>query len=91
MQGTLCRSTASTNMNSRSSRSHAIYTITVEQRRQQVAIGGGVGSYNASLTWLRNCAAVLYARIARSHHYLYRILSPGDPFLLSEGVQMISL
>ena len=33
--GTLLRSTASTSMNSRSSRSHAIYTITVEQRRQQ--------------------------------------------------------
>lgn len=31
--GTLCRSTASTNMNRSSSRSHAIFTITVEQRR----------------------------------------------------------
>ncbi|KAG1655297.1 hypothetical protein FOA52_002456 [Chlamydomonas sp. UWO 241] len=35
--GTLCRSTASTNMNSKSSRSHAIYTITVEQRRTAVS------------------------------------------------------
>eukprot|EP00798_Chlamydomonas_sp_ICE-L_P008275 gene8275-1544_t len=33
-QGTLCRSTGSTNMNSRSSRSHAVFTITLEQRRQ---------------------------------------------------------
>ncbi|GIM16243.1 hypothetical protein Vretimale_18832, partial [Volvox reticuliferus] len=32
--GTLCRSTASTSMNNRSSRSHAIFTITMEQRRQ---------------------------------------------------------
>nr|AMS24212.1 kinesin 4-Ic protein [Marsilea vestita] len=32
-QGSLCRATASTNMNSRSSRSHAIFTITVEQKR----------------------------------------------------------
>ncbi len=33
-QGTLCRSTAATNMNNRSSRSHAIFTITLEQRLQ---------------------------------------------------------
>ncbi|KAG0584179.1 hypothetical protein KC19_3G191000 [Ceratodon purpureus] len=33
-QGSLCRATASTNMNSQSSRSHAIFTITVEQRRK---------------------------------------------------------
>ncbi|GFR40655.1 hypothetical protein Agub_g1240 [Astrephomene gubernaculifera] len=32
--GTLCRSTGSTNMNNRSSRSHAIFSITLEQRRQ---------------------------------------------------------
>eukprot|EP00232_Nephroselmis_pyriformis_P010287 CAMPEP_0182879026 /NCGR_PEP_ID=MMETSP0034_2-20130328/15709_1 /TAXON_ID=156128 /ORGANISM="Nephroselmis pyriformis, Strain CCMP717" /LENGTH=386 /DNA_ID=CAMNT_0025011931 /DNA_START=1 /DNA_END=1158 /DNA_ORIENTATION=+ len=33
-QGALCRATASTSMNSRSSRSHAIFTITVEQKRR---------------------------------------------------------
>ncbi|KAG0589833.1 hypothetical protein KC19_1G052000 [Ceratodon purpureus] len=33
-QGSLCRATGSTNMNSSSSRSHAIFTITVEQRRR---------------------------------------------------------
>lgn len=33
-QGTLLRATATTGMNKRSSRSHAIFTITVEQRRQ---------------------------------------------------------
>jgi hypothetical protein len=33
-QGSLCRATASTSMNNRSSRSHAIYTISLEQRRQ---------------------------------------------------------
>ncbi|CAM6035512.1 unnamed protein product [Sphagnum compactum] len=32
--GSLCRATGSTNMNSSSSRSHAIFTITVEQRRK---------------------------------------------------------
>ncbi|KAL2652560.1 hypothetical protein R1flu_020688 [Riccia fluitans] len=33
-QGSLCRATGSTNMNTRSSRSHAIFTITLEQRRK---------------------------------------------------------
>lgn len=33
-QGSRCRATASTGMNQRSSRSHAIFTITVEQRRE---------------------------------------------------------
>eukprot|EP00250_Pteridium_aquilinum_P007538 c17227_g1_i1 orf=339-4568(+) len=32
-QGSLCRATASTNMNTRSSRSHAIFTITLEQKQ----------------------------------------------------------
>ncbi|GLC45179.1 hypothetical protein PLESTB_000427200 [Pleodorina starrii] len=45
-QGTLCRSTASTSMNNRSSRSHAIFTITMEQRRQvqQTAAQGEQGA-----------------------------------------------
>ncbi|KAL3684384.1 hypothetical protein R1sor_002406 [Riccia sorocarpa] len=33
-QGSLCRATGSTMMNTRSSRSHAIFTITLEQRRK---------------------------------------------------------
>lgn len=37
-QGTLLRATATTGMNKRSSRSHAIFTITVEQRRQLPAV-----------------------------------------------------
>ena len=36
-QGSLLRATAATGMNKRSSRSHAIFTITLEQRRQ---VGG---------------------------------------------------
>ncbi len=34
MQGTRARATAATGMNQRSSRSHAIFTITLEQRRK---------------------------------------------------------
>ena len=48
--GTLLRSTASTHMNSRSSRSHAIYTITVEQRKQQQQQPGGAGVSPVALT-----------------------------------------
>ncbi|KAL3634051.1 hypothetical protein CASFOL_021105 [Castilleja foliolosa] len=33
LQGSLCRATGSTNMNTQSSRSHAIFTISMEQRR----------------------------------------------------------
>ena len=33
-QGSLMRATAATGMNKKSSRSHAIFTITLEQRRQ---------------------------------------------------------
>ena len=33
-QGSLMRATAATGMNARSSRSHAIFTITLEQKRQ---------------------------------------------------------
>lgn len=40
-QGTLCRATAATAMNHRSSRSHAIFTITLEQRRLEAAAPGG--------------------------------------------------
>lgn len=32
-EGSLCRATAATGMNNRSSRSHAIFTITLEQRK----------------------------------------------------------
>ena len=48
MQGSRCRATASTSMNARSSRSHAIFTITLEQRRSPAspaaASDGGRGS-----------------------------------------------
>ncbi len=40
MQGSRCRATASTSMNARSSRSHAIFTITLEQRRSPASPAG---------------------------------------------------
>ncbi|KAL4179730.1 hypothetical protein AMTRI_Chr13g121520 [Amborella trichopoda] len=43
-QGSLSRATGSTNMNSQSSRSHAIFTITVEQMRKWDIAGGEAGS-----------------------------------------------
>ena len=41
MQGTRARATAATGMNQRSSRSHAIFTITLEQRRR---LAGGAAA-----------------------------------------------
>ncbi|CAM6093435.1 unnamed protein product [Calypogeia fissa] len=40
-QGSLCRATGSTMMNTRSSRSHAIFTITLEQRRKWEILPNG--------------------------------------------------
>jgi len=42
-QGSLLRATAATGMNKRSSRSHAIFTITLEQRRSLPTPGGSGG------------------------------------------------
>ncbi|KAL1821827.1 hypothetical protein ACET3Z_016696 [Daucus carota] len=39
LRGSLCRATGSTNMNSQSSRSHAIFTISMEQKRISLANG----------------------------------------------------
>ncbi|KAL2894618.1 Kinesin-like protein KIN-4A [Bienertia sinuspersici] len=39
-QGSLSRATGSTNMNNQSSRSHAIFTITLEQMRKSLAVPG---------------------------------------------------
>ncbi|XP_051118391.1 kinesin-like protein KIN-4C [Andrographis paniculata] len=43
LQGSLSRATGSTNMNSQSSRSHAIFTISMEQRRMAHSSGDDVG------------------------------------------------
>ncbi|KAL8511814.1 hypothetical protein ACS0TY_018303 [Phlomoides rotata] len=40
LQGSLCRATGSTNMNSQSSRSHAISTISMEQKRMNHSLAG---------------------------------------------------
>ncbi|GER47789.1 kinesin-like protein [Striga asiatica] len=40
LQGSLCRATGSTNMNTQSSRSHAIFTISMEQKRTPQASAG---------------------------------------------------
>ena len=45
MQGTRARATAATGMNQRSSRSHAIFTITLEQRRR---LAGGAAAGDES-------------------------------------------
>ncbi|KXZ43975.1 hypothetical protein GPECTOR_76g796 [Gonium pectorale] len=47
--GTLCRSTASTSMNNRSSRSHAIFSIMLEQRRQVQASAATPNTDTASM------------------------------------------
>ena len=46
-QGSLLRATAATGMNRQSSRSHAIFTITLEQRRLPSAVGEGEGDGQA--------------------------------------------
>ncbi|KAL2489056.1 P-loop containing nucleoside triphosphate hydrolase superfamily protein [Forsythia ovata] len=44
LQGSVCRATGSTNMNSQSSRSHAIFTISMEQKRiSRSSVGDDVG------------------------------------------------
>lgn len=48
LQGSLLRATAATGMNKRSSRSHAIFTITLEQRRTlSASANGGAGAAHA--------------------------------------------
>ncbi|GKD69009.1 kinesin-like protein KIN-4C [Tanacetum coccineum] len=42
LRGSVCRATGSTNMNSQSSRSHAIFTISMEQKRIAGVTSGGV-------------------------------------------------
>jgi len=49
-QGSLLRATAATGMNKRSSRSHAIFTITLEQRRSLPTPGGSGGGGGGRLS-----------------------------------------
>lgn len=83
-QGSRCRATASTGMNQRSSRSHAIFTITVEQRRLAASAPDAQADGDDSADE-KDCAADEYL-CAKMHlvdlagqrpacmHHLYRIL-----------------
>ena len=95
-QGSLLRATASTGMNKRSSRSHAIFTITVEQRRQvpngstaNGEAGQGCGS-SQQLSQLRQptqrkcCRAVSACAVHWCWVFHALWLSCWQPLLLSQ-------
>ncbi len=94
-QGSLLRATASTGMNKRSSRSHAIFTITVEQRRQvpnsSTASGEAARGFGCSqqLPQLRQparrkcCRAVLACAVQLCQVFHALCLCCWQPLLLS--------
>ncbi|KAL1217265.1 Kinesin-like protein KIN-4A [Cardamine amara subsp. amara] len=65
-QGSVSRATGSTNMNNQSSRSHAIFTITVEQMRKINIDSPENGAYNGSLKEEYLCAKLHLVDLAGS-------------------------
>ncbi|XP_010523005.1 PREDICTED: kinesin-like protein KIN-4A isoform X2 [Tarenaya hassleriana] len=65
-QGSACRATGSTNMNNQSSRSHAIFTITVEQMRKLNPDSPEKGSCNEGMNEEYLCAKLHLVDLAGS-------------------------
>ncbi|XP_054797942.1 kinesin-like protein KIN-4A isoform X3 [Prosopis cineraria] len=65
-QGSLSRATASTNMNNQSSRSHAIFTITLEQMHKPKAVMPGENGLNESINDEYLCAKLHLVDLAGS-------------------------
>uniref|UniRef100_A0A162A4H0 Kinesin motor domain-containing protein n=1 Tax=Daucus carota subsp. sativus TaxID=79200 RepID=A0A162A4H0_DAUCS len=81
LRGSFCRATGSTNMNSKSSRSHAIFTISMEQKRLSSSAGGDMPDSNCDIL----CAKLHLVDLAGSE----RAKRTGaDGLRLREGIHI---
>ncbi|KAL8145413.1 kinesin-like protein KIN-4C isoform X2 [Apium graveolens] len=81
LRGSFCRATGSTNMNSKSSRSHAIFTISMEQKRLSSSAGGDMPDANGDIL----CAKLHLVDLAGSE----RAKRTGaDGLRLREGIHI---